>query len=747
MKQSSPSRRTAAAIAVVLSVALGGTAPAMSAAAAPATGPGPGAVAPAPGGVITLPRTIGLVSVGPSGFLTLEPGERGDVHRWTNTVDGTSRVLPEPAWYSGGSSDLLVTSGDGATATYRVYDMSSPDGAYRTVPRRTDRSLWGTVGQMLITTEWDAAARVHRTPHLVTPDGGAGSDRPVTGLPADLKVLKVAPASASTVLVHYTAPGADSVVRHHIAVVDTATAAVVERRQVGDGTEYFAPVALSGSRLAWVEHPEGSSRPTARLMYAERGGEGPASVVEDAGLVGNGNVVGAVGDWIAYASGRGYDATAPSPGHALTAFHTVDGARITLLDHVFDVQPAPDGTLLVRGGSLERGEGIYRIALGEDGRPAATLVARTAGSTALTLVGADAPARQVLKGNHDQIKLSWSLSRYHADVTVTLRHTRTGKSYTSTSPYATHGEDGTRYVQLWWDGLTNAREVAPEGDYTWQLDAEPLNGIGPALKASGSFALTRWAYPHDYDDDATPDLLAMDYSGFLYTETTSSRDPREKIGEGFRIYDRIESAGNLAGGTAGDFVARDKTGVLWSFLGRGDGTFVPRTRIGGGWNTYDKIAAGSDLTGDGRPDLVAVDTAGALWLHKATGDWKTPYAPRVKLAAGGFDTYNQITAVGDLAGNPTGDLIARDKSGVLWSFLGKGDGTFAPRTRIGGGWNVYTQLAGAGDVNDDGRADLVAYGSGGTYLYPGTGSWQVPFGKPTPTGLLVNETGSFIDVT
>ncbi len=79
--------------------------------------------------------------------------------------------------------------------------------------------------------------------------------------------------------------------------------------------------------------------------------------------------------------------------------------------------------------------------------------------------------------------------------------------------------------------------------------------------------------------------------------------------------------------------------------------------------------------------------------------------------------------------------------------LGKGDGTFAPRTRIGGGWNVYTQLAGAGDVNDDGRADLVAYGSGGTYLYPGTGSWQVPFGKPTPTGLLVNETGSFIDVT
>ncbi len=434
-------------------------------------------------------------------------------------MDGTSRVLPEPAWYSGGSSDLLVTSGDGATATYRVYDMSSPDGAYRTVPRRTDRSLWGTVGQMLITTEWDAAARVHRTPHLVTPDGGAGSDRPVTGLPADLKVLKVAPASASTVLVHYTAPGADSVVRHHIAVVDTATAAVVERRQVGDGTEYFAPVALSGSRLAWVEHPEGSSRPTARLMYAERGGEGPASVVEDAGLVGNGNVVGAVGDWIAYASGRGYDATAPSPGHALTAFHTVDGARITLLDHVFDVQPAPDGTLLVRGGSLERGEGSTGSRSARTaGPPPRSSRAPPGRPPSPWWVPTRPPVRCSREPRPDQAEL--------VALPVPRRRHRDAPSHAYREvvhlhlPYATHGEDGTRYVQLWWDGLTNAREVAPEGDYTWQLDAEPLNGIGPALKASGSFALTRWAYPHDYDDDATPDLLAMDYSGFLYTETT-----------------------------------------------------------------------------------------------------------------------------------------------------------------------------------------------------------------------------------
>ncbi|CAM5597473.1 VCBS repeat-containing protein [Streptomyces tanashiensis] len=149
-------------------------------------------------------------------------------------------------------------------------------------------------------------------------------------------------------------------------------------------------------------------------------------------------------------------------------------------------------------------------------------------------------------------------------------------------------------------------------------------------------------------------------------------------------------------------------------------------RIGGGWGVYRQITGGSDLDGDGRPDLLATDGAGALWLYKGTGSATAPFAARTQIGRG-WGIYNQITAVGDIAGGPAGDLVARDTSGVLWLYLGKGDGTFAPRTRIGGGWNTYDAIVGFGDADRDGRADLLASDEGSTYVYKGTGNWRAPF--------------------
>ncbi|MEU7031251.1 VCBS repeat-containing protein, partial [Streptomyces sp. NPDC046275] len=67
----------------------------------------------------------------------------------------------------------------------------------------------------------------------------------------------------------------------------------------------------------------------------------------------------------------------------------------------------------------------------------------------------------------------------------------------------------------------------------------------------------------------------------------------------------------------------------------------------------------------------------------------------------------------------------------------KGDGTFAPRVRIGAGWGGYSHLVGIGDADRDGRPDLYAANSGNTdsYLYKGTGSWSAPFGAREYTGL------------
>ncbi|MYW09602.1 hypothetical protein GT034_14725 [Streptomyces sp. SID2563] len=60
------------------------------------------------------------------------------------------------------------------------------------------------------------------------------------------------------------------------------------------------------------------------------------------------------------------------------------------------------------------------------------------------------------------------------------------------------------------------------------------------------------------------------------------------------------------------------------------------------------------------------------------------------LAAGG-----QATAAdgsGDLNGDGRADLLARDTSGVLWSYRGDGKGALAARTKVGGGWQTYKNL-------------------------------------------------------
>jgi hypothetical protein len=256
--------------------------------------------------------------------------------------------------------------------------------------------------------------------------------------------------------------------------------------------------------------------------------------------------------------------------------------------------------------------------------------------------------------------------------------------------------------------------------------------------------------PHDYDDNGTPDVFSRDAGGQLARfgmQPSAGGDNLVheggwQVGPGWQVYDRLESVGNIAGTSVSDAIARDRSGVLWLYEGTGDGTkpLRARKRIGGGWGIYDRLAGGGDLTNDGRADLVATDKSGVLWLYSGTGNANAPYSARKRIG-GGWGIYNDLTAAGNLAGAAAGDLVARDKAGVLWLYLGKGNGTFAPRTRIGSGWNTYTDLIGIGDGNGDGRADLLALKRGaspnpGSYFYAGTGDWRAPFKGGKGNGVL-----------
>ncbi|MFF9146859.1 FG-GAP-like repeat-containing protein [Streptomyces sp. NPDC014861] len=349
----------------------------------------------------------------------------------------------------------------------------------------------------------------------------------------------------------------------------------------------------------------------------------------------------------------------------------------------------------------------------------------TGRATAVALLGSDVPA-VVDFDKQNPVLLSWTLADPTVTPIVTLTHGATGQTVTFTL-YSDNG-----LAELMWNGEVVDRVPAYNGAWTWRLTAKPGTGTGPVLDESGSFRVQRAAVPHDFDDNGLPDVLALSPDGTFTGNTvigastawTALYNPRTYLGTGWNVYDRIVPTGNVGGAAHADILTRDRTGVLWLHQGNGK-KLDHRVKVGGGWNTYDQLTSAADLTGDGRTDLLATDKTGVLWLYKGTGNATAPFGTRTRLG-GGWNTYDKIAAVGNLAGAPAGDLVARDRAGDLWLYLGKGDGTFAARTRIGGGWQGFTQIIGVGDQNRDGRGDLMAVDGNGPALYRGTGDWKKP---------------------
>ncbi|MDT9691775.1 VCBS repeat-containing protein [Streptomyces sp. P9(2023)] len=705
-------RRLLAAATTVLAVTLGAGALTVPASAATvADGEATADAANTAATPIPFPKDARLMGAGLTGFLSRSDGTSDQ--RWTRYADGSSRVYGWSTYLrSSRTTDYLVLD-EQRKITLR--NLSTLSVLEVRVADATGAEYAGSAANAVFTrsTTDGTTLRMHR--HAT--EGGAVD---VTGLPAGATAVSVAPGTPEDALVTFT----DGTVKKW-GLLDLATGAVDEIRNRTAGS-VKGDVAVSETHVAWTD---GDDLDMPAIFVLDRATGTVQQIPVEDGYA-SGLQIGLVGGWVVYGEPGGISSIRTSPLHALTAYDPATKAKVKLLDHLTSSVAAPDG-LYVRGGTVAQGEGLYKIAPGEAGAaPVVTLVATTGEPTHVVIGTNDIPATVDLDKNGGRASLTWQVSRTSVEATITLRHVRTGQTreFGRSHPY-------TPSVTVDWDGRIGPGFIsAYNGDYTWEVTARPLNGIGPATSASGTFKVVRKTVPHDFDDNGSADVLNRDASGRLWrTDTIFYKEfgqltdtSRQLIGSGWNIYDRIEATGNLGGSAVGDLVARDKAGVLWLYQGNGRGGFATRTKVGAGWQTYDKIAAGSDLNGDGRPDLLATDKAGTLWLHKGTGSATAPFAARTKIG-GGWGIYNDLTAVGDIAGGTAGDLLARDKTGVLWLYTGKGDGTFAARTKVGSGWGTYQQLVGIGDGDRDGRPDLLAFHqSGAAYLYGGTGNWRTP---------------------
>ncbi|KUL55477.1 hypothetical protein ADL22_00880 [Streptomyces sp. NRRL F-4489] len=732
-------RRLGACVATVLAVTVGA-----GALAAPGAVAAPAAVAGATAATADeakLPLDADIVSTGDTGYLTSRKGDSGTpVLEWHTYADGSVRPIPSgTTGYDTASDAVVAVDSDG---TVLLWDMSA--GAVQTgaidlaAEFAPGAKLVGAVGAHLFVSV-PTTQDYHELWQLTQADGITKKTKLTSGgYNLDFKVVASTGHDLLVLGSRREFSGATFRTAYWKALTNVSSGAVVDRL----GAEATGPWnqnstgAYAADYKAWSEYPAGSTQlvvttPTVTKRFTMDGSLSGAVIA------------GIAGDTLLYGvPGKAGDAT-PSPLYARLLTKD-DAAPYQLMDSFSSVAHAPDGSLLVRGTTADA-DGLFRITASGGARPDLTLVAGTNRVMPVKVTGANVPTAVNLEQPGTTVPMEWDLSRADATVDLTLTHPATGQKLTTRlAPPAS----GTRF-RFTWDGVLNGAS-APNGAYTWQLTATPADGA-PAT-GSGTFQVAREANPHDFNDNGSTDVLARDASGVLWRDdlfdwpsgSQINTAKRTKIGGGWQVYNRITAVGNVAGAPTGDLVARDGSGDLWLYLGKGDGTFATRVKVGGGWQIYDKLTGGGDLTGDGRPDLLATDTSGALWLYKGTGSASAPFATRVKVG-GGWGIYNQITAVGNIAGGAAGDLVARDTSGVLWLYQGDGAGNFTARVRIGGGWNAFSHLAGAGDVTADGRPDLIAYGPNGTYVYRSTGSATAPFSRQTTT-LYAGEGSTFNSV-
>jgi hypothetical protein len=174
------------------------------------------------------------------------------------------------------------------------------------------------------------------------------------------------------------------------------------------------------------------------------------------------------------------------------------------------------------------------------------------------------------------------------------------------------------------------------------------------------------------------------------------------------------------------YVGWDKTGQLINGTGS--------EQIGWGWNIYNSIIPMGNVAGASAPDLVARDSSGELWLYLGYGN--TKFATRVKIGAG-WNAYNLIVGDGDFNGDGYADLIARDTSGRLWYYQGTGNwrAPFKPRVQIGYDYQIYSHMAVINNFMGNGLAALVgADSSGNLYVYKSTGSSTSPLSSRVKIG-------------
>ncbi|MET7715506.1 VCBS repeat-containing protein [Streptomyces sp. NPDC005407] len=334
----------------------------------------------------------------------------------------------------------------------------------------------------------------------------------------------------------------------------------------------------------------------------------------------------------------------------------------------------------------------------------------------------------------------WWLSKPAGSWSVVVRHKESGRTVANRE-----GGVAEHSIATSWEGRDASGGYLPNGTYTWTLTAQPADGHGPAMTKTGDLRLTG-GQPIRRDHagtssapDGAGDLLTLDAAGaFAFQHGTGAGTfSGRTAASGWVSTATAVLFGDINGDRCNDVLVRLASGELRAYKPACGAPLVPSgayTKVGLGWGQYDVLTSPGDITGDGSADLVARQAStGDMYLYAGAGDGK--FAARVKFAAN-WKTYTKVIGVGDVTGDGRADLLAHDATDGLWRYDGLGDGRFKGRAQVFSGWGRgYNVLVGVGDITGDAKPDIVARdGSGNLYRHNGTGTGTFGAGVRIGTG-------------
>jgi hypothetical protein len=206
----------------------------------------------------------------------------------------------------------------------------------------------------------------------------------------------------------------------------------------------------------------------------------------------------------------------------------------------------------------------------------------------------------------------------------------------------------------------NAQRLAAAGYTAAQVVDAVSIGYAPE---TGNFTPLAWS--QNADGSISVDLPAIDWQTRKVNQGIQNLSfraawgfPAGKLTGSFQIFDtggrQYSSQTNVLQFTADTrpaslqaaFYSRDSAGTLWQYRGYpvvgSSAYYYARRQAGTGWNIYNALTPLSSFKNNGTGDLVARDRDGVLWYYAGTGNPSSPFAPRVRLGAG-WNTYNMLT--------------------------------------------------------------------------------------------------------